>query len=118
MWLETRISAVFEKLIDQPDNCLKTGAKRIDKEKPMYSIRFQELMTKGHALANKLYFGEFNESEFQRWVQDCQHLLANCEPEPYFPCFPDHRHIEEIVFLLQKVLGEISRGQIEYVGIF
>ena len=84
----------------------------------MYSIRFQELMTKGHALANKLYFGEFNESEFQRWVQDCQHLLANCEPEPYFPCFPDHRHIEDIVSLLQKVLGEISRGQIEYMGIF
>ena len=84
----------------------------------MYSIRFQELMTKGYALANKLYFGEFNECEFQRWVQDCQHLLANCEPEPPFSYFPNVNHIEEIVMLLHKVSGEILRGQVEYVGIF
>ena len=41
----------------------------------MYA-RFQELMTTGYALANKLYFKEFDESEFERWIEDCQSLLV------------------------------------------
>ena len=83
----------------------------------MYSIRFQELMTKGYTLANKLYFGEFNECEFQRWVQDCQHLLANCEPEPPFPYFPNVNHIEEIVMILMFTLRKIVHGEVEYQGL-
>jgi len=82
----------------------------------MYS-RFQELMTTGYALANKLYFKEFDESEFEQWIEDCDGLLSSCEPEPHFPLNPDPRHIEEIVFLLLKVSSEISRGEVEYLGI-
>jgi len=84
----------------------------------MYSGRFQELMTTGYALANKLYFKEFNENEFHRWIRDCKSLLANCEPEPCFPYFPTVNHIEEIVMLLHKVSREILRGQVDYTGIF
>ncbi|MGB6068408.1 MAG: hypothetical protein WBG50_26660 [Desulfomonilaceae bacterium] len=83
----------------------------------MYHSQFQELMTTGYALANRWYFKEFNESEFEAWIDECQSLLSSCEPEPYFPSCPDHRHIEEIVMLLQKVSSEISRGQVEYLGI-
>jgi hypothetical protein len=83
----------------------------------MNTARFQGLMTTGHALANKLYFKEFNESEFDQWIKDCQNLLACCEPEPYFPCFPDHRHIEEIVMLLAQTRSRISRGEISYTGV-
>ena len=82
----------------------------------MYA-RFQALMTTGYALANKLYFKEFDPNEFDQWVQDCQSLLSSCEPEPHFPSCPDHRHIEEIVFLLLKVSNGISRGEFEYLGI-
>ncbi len=82
----------------------------------MYS-RFQELITEGYALSNKLHFGEWNPNEFDAWIKDCQSLLSSCEPEPYFPSCPDHRHIEEVVFLLLKVSGEISRGNIRYVGL-
>lgn len=83
----------------------------------MVTSRFQELMTQGYALSNKLYFGEFDESEFEQWIDDCDSLLSSCEPEPHFPLNHDPRHIEEIVFLLLKVLGEISRGEVEYLGI-
>jgi hypothetical protein len=82
----------------------------------MYA-RFQELMTEGYALSNKLHFGEWNPNEFDQWIEDCQSLLSCCEPEPHFPSSPDHRHIEEVVFLLLKVSGEISRGSIRYVGL-
>ena len=83
----------------------------------MFTSRFQELMTQGYALANKLYFKEFDPHEFDLWIEDCQSLLSCCEPEPHFPLNRDPRHIEEIVFLLQKVWGEISRGEVEYLGI-
>jgi hypothetical protein len=84
----------------------------------MITSRFRELMVRGFSLSNKISFKEFNESEFDRWIEDCQNLLSACEPEPYFPIFPDRRHIEEIVFLLQKVSGEILRGHTQYTGIF
>lgn len=83
----------------------------------MYS-RFQELMTQGFSLSNKFYFGEWNPDEFKQWIEDCQTLFSYCEPEPHFPLNLDPRHIEEIVFLLLKVSGEISRGKIQYVGLF
>jgi len=83
----------------------------------MYHSRFQALMTTGYALANKLYFKEFDPEEFNQWIEGCERLLANCEPEPHFPLNPDPRHIEEIVFLLLKVSSEISRGQVDYRGI-
>jgi len=73
-------------------------------------------MTQGYTLASKWYFKEFDESEFDRWVSDCENLLSRCEPEPYFPWFPDHRHIEEIVMLLHKVQGQILRREIQYMG--
>lgn len=82
----------------------------------MYS-RFQELMTQGYVLSNKLHFGEWNPDEFKQWIEDCRTLVSSCEPEPYLPSCPDHRHIEEVVFLLLKVSGEISRGEVEYMGI-
>ncbi len=83
----------------------------------MITPRFQELMTRGYVLTNKIYFRELGPHEFDQWIRECRHLLSRCEPEPYFPWFPDHRHIEEIVFLLQKVWGQISRGQVEYMGL-
>jgi len=84
----------------------------------MYHSRFQELMTKGYALSNKLYFKEFDSHEFDKWINDCKRLLAKCAPEPDgFPWFPSPRHIEEIVMLLAKTSRNISRGQIEYTGL-
>jgi hypothetical protein len=84
----------------------------------MYSARFQELVTRGYALATKIYFKELGPHEFDQWIEDCERLLAKCEPEPQgFPWSPGPRHIEEIVFLLQKVLGQISRREIQYMGI-
>lgn len=81
--------------------------------------RFQELMTQGFSIANKLYFKEFDESEFDQWIEDCQSLLSSCEPEPDgFPLCPTIGHIEEIVMLLQKVSGEILRGRVAYMGFF
>lgn len=82
----------------------------------MYA-RFQELMTTGYALSNKLHFGEWNSDEFEQWIEDCENLLSSCEPEPHFLLNPDPRHIEEIVFLLLKVSGEILRGHIQYMGV-
>ena len=85
----------------------------------MFTSRFQELMTEGYALSNKLYFNEFDPDEFHQWINDCKRILAKCEPEPDgFPWFPDHRHIEEIVMLLSKTSSRISRGEITYIGIF
>ena len=83
----------------------------------MITLRFRQLMTEGYGFANKWYFKEFNESEFQNWVQDCRNLLSRCEPEPYFPRFPDHGDIEEIVFLLAMTSSRISKGKIEYIGL-
>jgi hypothetical protein len=82
----------------------------------MYS-RFQELMTAGYSLSNKLHFGEWNPDEFEAWIEDCQNLLSACEPEPLLPLCPDRRHVEEVVFLLLKVSSEISRGKIQYLGL-
>ena len=84
----------------------------------MISLRFRELITTGYALANKLYFKEFNPHEFNRWVEDCERLLSNCDPEPYFPLIPGPRHIEEIVLLLQETLFRISLGKVQYIGLF
>ncbi len=85
----------------------------------MYYSRFQELMTTGYALSNKIYFKEFDPHEFDQWIEDCQRLLSSCEPEPEgFPWFPSPRHIEEIVMLLAKTGSRISRGEITYIGIF
>jgi hypothetical protein len=76
-------------------------------------------MTTGYALVNKLYFEEFDESEFDAWIEDCHKILSACKPEPEgFPWSPDHRHIEEIVMLLSKTSSRISRGEIEYMGVF
>lgn len=84
----------------------------------MITPRFRELMIQGYALSNKLHFGEWNPGEFDQWVQDCRTLLSRCEPEPEgFPWFPSYRHIEEIVFLLQRVRGQILRGQRQYLGL-
>jgi len=75
-------------------------------------------MTRGFSLSNKLHFRQWNQHEFDEWIEDCQRLLSSCEPEPDgFPWFPDHRHIEEIVMLLGKTRSRISRGEITYVGI-
>ncbi len=85
----------------------------------MYYSRFQQLMTQGYSLANKWHFKEWNQHEFDQWIEDCQRLLSSCEPEPDgFPWFPDHRHIEEVVVLLSKTSSKISRGQIESTGLF
>ncbi len=83
----------------------------------MISPGFRELMTQGYALSNKMYFGEWNPDEFDQWIRDCRRLLSRCEPEPHLPWFPDPMHIEEIVMLLYKVSGEISRGKVEYLGV-
>ncbi len=85
----------------------------------MYSTRFHELMTRGFSLSNKIYFKEFDQHEFNQWIDDCKRLLAKCEPEPEgFPWFPDLRHIEEVVMLLAKTSSRISKGEITYIGIF
>ena len=84
----------------------------------MYHARFQALMTTGYALANKLYFEEFDESEFDQWIEDCQTLLSSCEPEPDgFPLCPTIGHIEEVVMLLSATWSKISRGEIQYTGL-
>ncbi len=83
----------------------------------MYSRRFQELMTQGYSLANKWYFKEWIQSEFDEWIDECRSLLACCEPEPHFPWFPEPTHIEEIVMLLAATRSRISRGQTEYAGV-
>ena len=84
----------------------------------MFTSRFGTLMTEGYALANKIYFKEFDEYEFNQWINDCELLLAKCEPEPDgFPWCPNPRHIEEIVMLLAKTSSKISRGQTEYTGV-
>lgn len=82
----------------------------------MYA-RFQELMTEGYSLSNKLFFREFDPHEFDLWIGACRSLLSLCEPEPYFPWNADPHHIEELVMLLLKVSGEIVRGHIQYMGV-
>ena len=75
-------------------------------------------MTQGFALANKLSFKEFDQHEFQAWIEDCESLLSCCEPEPAgFPWCPDSRHIEEIVMLLSATRSRISRGEVHYTGL-
>lgn len=83
----------------------------------MYNTRFQELMTRGYALRNKIRFEQWNPDEFDRWIEECLGLLSCCEPEPYFPLFPDHEHIEVIVMLLSATMGKISRREIQYLGL-
>jgi len=84
----------------------------------MLSSRVQELMTKGYALSNKFRFRQWNEDEFEKWIDSCYDIIAACKPEPYFPCFPDYRHIEEIAMILMHTLRKISKGEIEYQGLF
>lgn len=83
----------------------------------MYSARFQDLMTEGYSLSNKLFFKEFDHHEFDLWIGACRSLLSLCEPEPYFPWNADPHHIEELVMLLSKTWSRISKGEIEYMGI-
>lgn len=83
------------------------------------TARFQQLMAVGFSLSNKWHFKQWDQDEFEDWLQDCRSLLALCEPEPDgFPWCPDHRNIEEIVFFLQKVGSDISKGHIQYMGLF
>jgi hypothetical protein len=84
----------------------------------MFTSRFQELMTRGYSLANKWYFKEWIQSEFDQWIEECHSLLSSCEPEPYFPWFPESTHIEEIVMLLAETRSKISKGQVQYTGLF
>ena len=83
----------------------------------MLTSRVQELMTRGYSLSNKFYFGQWNQDEFEAWVEACYSLISACKPEPYFPCFPDHRHIEEIVMILMVTSRKILKGEIEYQGL-
>lgn len=83
----------------------------------MITTRFRELMTRGYALANKIYFKELGPREFDQWIEDCRNLVSWCEPEPHLPWFPDPRHIEEIIMILSGTMSRISRREIEYVGI-
>lgn len=80
--------------------------------------KFQELMTKGFSLSNKWYFREWNQREFEDWIEGCRSLLSYCDPEPMLPWYPDQRHIEEIVAILGETRHKISRGEIEYTGLF
>jgi hypothetical protein len=82
----------------------------------MYA-RFQELMTQGHSLSNKFYFGQWNQDEFERWLDDCHNLLSSCEPEPQLPWFPNVQHIEEIVMLLWETRHKIFRREVYYMGL-
>jgi hypothetical protein len=85
----------------------------------MNAARFQELIVKGFSLSNKISFREWNQDEFETWIDDCRDLLSRCEPEPEgFPWCPDQSHIEEIVMLLSQTRSRISRGDISYVGLF
>jgi len=83
----------------------------------MYQSKIQDLMTKGFSLSNKWHFKEWSDAEFDAWVQDCETLLAYCEPEPRFPWFPDERHIEEIVAILGETRRKISNREITYSGL-
>ena len=83
----------------------------------MLTSQVQELMTQGYALSNKFHFGQWNQGEFEAWVNECYDIIAACEPELYFPLFPDHRHIEEIVLILMVTSRKISHGEIEYQGL-
>jgi len=83
----------------------------------MFTSHIQGLMTRGHSLSNKLRFGELRQGEFETWVNECYDIIAACKPEPYFPCLPNHRHIEEIVMILMHTLHRILRGEIEYQGL-
>lgn len=83
----------------------------------MITLRFQHLMTQGFGISNKVHFNELEEGEFDAWVSECRSLLSGCEPQPQgFPACPDYRHIQEIVFLLQKVMDEIAGDKTEYFG--
>jgi hypothetical protein len=84
----------------------------------MFTSRCQALMTQGFSLANKWYFRQWNQYEFDKWIDDCRSLLSSCEPEPYLPYFPTVSNIEEIVMLLGTMSAKISRGQVQYLGIF
>ena len=83
----------------------------------MYSARFQDLMTQGYSLSNKLYFKEFDPHEFDLWIGACRSLLSLCEPEPYFPWNAGPYHIEELVMLLLETRHKISKGEITYIGL-
>jgi len=83
----------------------------------MLSSRIHELMTQGYALSSKYYFGQWNQSEFEGWVEECYDIVAACTPEPEFPYFPDHRNIEEIVLILMHTLHRILRGETKYQGL-
>ena len=83
----------------------------------MLTSRIQELMTKGYALSNKFRFGQWNQEEFETWVNECYEIIAACKTEPYFPCFPDHRNVEEIVMILMVTTRKISHGEIQYQGL-
>jgi len=83
----------------------------------MLSSRIHELMTQGYALSNKFRFGEWNQGEFEAWVEECYDIVAACKPEPYFPCSPTVGHIEEIVSILMVTSRKIFHGEIEYQGL-
>jgi len=82
----------------------------------MYA-RFQNLINQGFSIANKWYFKEFDESEFEAWIEACRDLLSDCEPEPAFPWFPNVQHIEEIVMLLSETRHKIFRRETYYMGL-
>ena len=83
----------------------------------MITSHIQGLMTGGYSLSNKLRFGELRQGEFETWVNECYDIISACKPEPYFPCFPDYGHIEEIVMILMFTLRKIVHGEIEYQGL-
>ncbi|MGB6068799.1 MAG: hypothetical protein WBG50_28650 [Desulfomonilaceae bacterium] len=83
----------------------------------MCDWKFQELMTKGFSLSNKWYFREWNQREFDGWIEDCKDILSCCEPEPELPWFTGPQHIEEIVMTLGETRRKISHGEIEYTGL-
>ena len=82
----------------------------------MYT-RFQDLITQGFSIANKCYFKEFDESEFEAWIGACRSLLSSCDPEPAFPWFPTVQNIEEIVMLLSETRHKIFRREVYYTGL-
>ena len=79
--------------------------------------RFQELMTQGFSIANKWYFKEFDESEFEAWIGACRSLLSDCDPEPTFPWFPIVHDIEQIICLLSETRHKILRREVYYMGL-
>jgi hypothetical protein len=84
----------------------------------MCDWKFQDLMTRGFSLSNKLYYKELSQSEFDKWTQECKDILSCCEPEPGFPWYPRPENIEEIVMTLGQIRSKISRGEIEYTSLF